>query len=85
MASAFKGRIEKFVNNLQGEFLRNKTSRERDDIAIVVLTAEMCYFGVPTESTPHVRILVDSHLDPVATATDYNADLNSPLLMARPT
>ena len=73
MAAAFKLGVEIFVNNSQGNLLRDEACRHRDDITIVMLTTKMSYFGSPTKSTAHIRIFIHSHLHTVSASADNDA------------
>ena len=73
MAAAVKLGVEIFVNNSQGNLLRDETCRHRDDVTIVMLTTKMSYFGSPAKSTAHIRIFIHSHLHTVAASADNDA------------
>ena len=70
MAATLERSVEEFVDNLKRELLGNEAGRDGNDVAIVVLTAEMGNLDIPAESAADVGIFIDSHLNTVATAAD---------------
>ena len=73
MSPALERSVEKLIHNLQCRFLRNEAGRKRHHVAIVVLTAKMCYLGIPAQCTAYIRIFVHRHLHTVAAAANHNA------------
>ena len=80
MTAPFERCIQVLVDNLQSCFFTDETGRDRDAVAVVVLTAKMGYFGSPTEGATHMGIFVYGHLDTIARTTDNDATLELTLV-----
>lgn len=70
---AEEGSVQENVDERERLVGGDETSRERDDVGIVVLTSELGDFAAPAEGAPDVGILVDCHLHAVARAADDDA------------
>ena len=73
MSAAFKRSVEKFIHNLQRSFLRYEACRHRNNITVVVLTAKVRYLGCPAKGTTHIGVLINGHLNSIATTTNNYA------------
>jgi predicted ATPase with chaperone activity len=47
VSSTFEWSIQKLIDNLQSRFLRDETSRKRDDVAIIMLAPEVSNLNIP--------------------------------------
>ena len=58
MSSSCKLCVEEFIKTLAACFFVYESTREDDDIGIVVLTYKMSYFWLPYESGANLLMLV---------------------------
>ena len=83
MTAALEFGIEENVDHLKSQFGGDETRGHRDDIGVVVLTAKLGYFLVPTKGTTNIRIFVDSHLNAIARAAYNYATLVGAIIDSR--
>lgn len=75
MSASFKLCVEIGIDDLQGLIVRDKASRQHEDIGIIVLLGECGQFRTPAESGADVLMLVEGHLDTIAGAAHGDAEI----------
>lgn len=73
MTASFERSVKEALNDKESEVGRNETSGESKDVSIVVLASERRELLVPAKSAAYIGVLVGSHRDTIARATDNNA------------
>lgn len=73
MASAFELGGEELIHDALCHGVVDETAGHYEHIGIVVLTDEMCNLGYPAQTGTDGLVLVESHVDALAAATDCYA------------
>lgn len=76
MAAALESCIEENINTLQSDFRTNETCRKHKHVSVIMSTRQAGNLRLPAQSGTDALMLIQSHTDTIACATDSDSGIN---------